>query len=137
MTQQSEYLRLRHKGWPASNAWRAAKVNEAFASAEAEGLVRVSCEPESYYDDSYIDTWDDSEKEKEKLRKELWTRIEQEGCWICGTQYLDPIHGWTRVDSIGGFIGDDWKDSGYDVDSKSQALEALANIDPKLCQGWC
>lgn len=44
-------------------------------------------------------------------------RAEQEGMYIVAGEILDPLTGqWKIVDSCGGFIGEGWKDSGYDRD---------------------
>lgn len=59
-------------------------------------------------------------------RKVTNARIEREGHWILVAYFRandsDP---WETCDSVGGFIGDDWKDSGYDVDLMAHALDCL------------
>lgn len=128
----SEYRRLRQLDWPAAKAWDAAKVNDAFEELDGD-LVMWAIVPEhDVYDDSYIDAWDISPKRKEALKRELAERISREGCWIV-VSYFRPSADdeWIAVDSVGGFIGDDMKDSGYDVDLKRAALDALA-AEPTL-----
>jgi len=135
---KAEYRRLRAKEWPARDALRAAKVKDAWEDAEAEGLVRAICEPEiDYYDDSYVDTWEISDARKARIKADIAARIERDGHWMYATEYLDPVDGWTVADSCGGFVGEDFEDSGYDTDMREAALKALAAIDPKLCEGWC
>lgn len=69
------------------------------------------------YDDSYIDTWDDTDEKKALLKKELWDRIERDGVWgVVGEVKCKACGAWEIVDAVGGFVGDDWKDSGYDTD---------------------
>lgn len=130
---KAEYFRLRALGWYATQAFDAAKVNDAWEDAEAEGLVRVRAEPEECIPiEDFAPEFENSEEENR-----WYAHVNNVGIWVFFTEYLDPIHGWTLADSIGGVIGDDWEDSGYDVDLKRNALDALESVDPKLCQGWC
>lgn len=128
-----EYLRLRRKDWAAEQAWRAAKVNDAWADAEEDGLVRVRAEVDECL------TLEDLAGDNATARElgELQARCEQDGVWFYITEYLDPVDGWTTADGCGGFVGDDWIDSGYDVDMKAAALDALEGIDVAMCEGWC
>lgn len=123
-----EYNRLRSKDWIASAAFRAASIHARFTQYEGK-FVKLSCEPEiDWYDDSYIDSWDCSEQEKKRFKKELADRIEREGHWILAAYCrVDESNRWEMVDSVGGFIGDDFIDSGYDVDLKRAALKELNN----------
>ena len=76
---------------------------------------------------TYFDTWDDlSEQKKEKYRKELWDRIECDGVWSLVGEYWDGSE-WVHADSCGGFIGDDWKDSGHDTDIMSMTISAYSD----------
>ncbi len=128
-----EYRRLRRKYWPASEAWRAAKVTAAFDAAEYEGLVKVEAVPEfDVYDEGEMFdpkvNPDISPKRLAREQKELHERIERDGVWILVSYFrTDPEQEWIEVDSVGGFIGEDFEDSGYDVDLKSAAVEALEN----------
>lgn len=132
MNRKQEYERLRRLGWTAINAWRTAGANTRFAELEARGLVRVVCEPDECL------TIDDlfGEGGTERELKAFEARCERDGVWHYATEYLDPIDGWTHADSCGGFVGDDWQDSGYDADMKEAAIEALNAIDIDLCAGW-
>jgi len=129
---KAEYFRLRHEGWAASCAWRAAKVKDAWEDAEAEGLVRLGADPDEC---TYIEDLDPDGTPEQ--RAETMRRANRDGVWVFYTEYLDPVHGWVVADSIGGVLGDDFEDSGYDTDLRENALDALNAIDPKLCQGWC
>ena len=107
-------------------------IEDKFQKAEADGLLRFRVLPdEEMYDDSYIDTWTDvSDEEKIKEKLDLWRRIEREGifgivvekhfhCDACGADC------WDHMDSCWGFVGDDWKDSGYDIDFKEAGLRKI------------
>lgn len=125
--EQKEYLRLRGKGWAAKNALATARVNVLFELAEREGLVRFEAVDDTDTPDvSYFDTWTDlPASEREKLKKEELERIEREGAYGIqsfarfGCGELHP------VDSCWGFVGEDWRDSGYDADVKLAALLSL------------
>ena len=125
MNVHQEYRRLRAIGWRACDAMRDARTAVEWEKAERAGLVRLGVVPdEEMYDDSYIDTWGDNQATCEKLRKKLWAKIEREG--VYGLLAEVRVNGqWDTVDSCWGFIGDDWKDSGYDADLKRAALCAL------------
>jgi hypothetical protein len=123
----AEYRQQRQHHHTGSSALRAARILLAFKRVEQFGLVRLHVEPEiDCYDMSYIDTWEISDKKKEAEKKSLSDRIDQEGCWILVAQYKDE-DSWKTVDSVGGFIGDDWQNSGYDIDMMLGALEAAAD----------
>lgn len=80
------------------------------------------------YDDSYIDTWDDiSDEEKAQAKRELWERIERDGVWCLDGQVQCTSCGtWESIDHCCGFVGMDWKDSGYDSDILSRIQEEAA-----------
>lgn len=130
---EDEYHRLRRKDWHASEAWRAAKVNTTWHYAERAGLVRVRCEPEECIPVEYFAPEFESRDEENRWH----AHVNNVGIWWYVTEYLDPVDGWTYADSCGGFIGDDWEDSGYDVDMKEAALAALDSVDVAMCAGWC
>lgn len=132
MSPASEYRRLRALGWTAREAWRAAKVNFAFAIASEAGQVEFREIP----DDEPYDMGDPgdftSASERERYFAAIRARLERWGhygiasyarCARCGTL--------KQVDSVWGFVGDDTTDNGYDTDVKLAALEAIG-IDPLL-----
>jgi len=143
-----EYSRLRSKGWQAKWAYVSAKTKAAWDTMNGfvfdgddralkqgpgetiycPGPIRLILSPEQEcYDDSYFDTWDDlSEQKKEKYRKELWDRIECDGVWSLVGEYWDGSE-WVHADSCGGFIGDDWKDSGHDTDIMAMTISAYSD----------
>jgi hypothetical protein len=48
-------------------------------------------------------------------RDGVWGIVSEVKCLCCGE--------WTQADSCWGFVGDDWKESGCDLDVKAAALE--------------
>jgi hypothetical protein len=115
----NEYKRLRSLNYTAKLAYEHACLHEQWEELESnevvEFLVEYDGEP---YDDSYTET--------EKEKKDLWERIAREGVYnIVGRVKLNDT--WHDIDSVCGFIGDDWKDSGYDYDVKHSAIEAYHN----------
>ena len=125
---RSEYGRLRKKGWPAKDALRAARVKDAFDDLENAGLVKfeVLMDPECH-DASYVDTWiDKSEAWRQRTKREIRDRADQEGTWgIVTSIRASEDAGWEEVDSVWDFVGDDWKDSGYDTDVMNSAVDAV------------
>lgn len=121
-----EYARLRSKQWSAREALSAAKVNVSFATFEREGYARLRVEADDDIDLSFLDdrdVFEESEANKERAR------CSREGVHGIITEALNPLSGeWTVVDSCWGFIGDDWKDSGYDTDGKAEAIEWLESF---------
>jgi len=97
---------------------------------EGDGWRFYVCLDEVMYDDSYIDTWDNlSDEEKAKAKTEVWERIEREGVWgIVGEVACSACDNWVHVDSIGGFIGQDWKNSGYDADVLQACQKEAARL---------
>src|SRR5271170_7927826 len=125
-TQEIEYLRS--KGWKLMDAVRAARTRAAFDILSDDFVKLEPVSDNEQYDDSYIDTWTDrTARQREKDRKELWERIRSEGTWGLVSYWRpNPRASWNQVDAIGGFVGDDWKDSGYDIDLMSAALHEVA-----------
>lgn len=89
------------------------------------GPIRLLVEYDEHpYDDSYIDTWTDiRESEREKWRANLWDRIERDGVVGLIGQYWNGDE-WEHADSCWSFIGDDWRDSGYDTDIMAETIRA-------------
>lgn len=132
---RSEYTRLRRIGWRASEAFRAAKTKENFDALnvgenneDPDGLVRFRIVED--LDGSTDVNFDGTEKEIEKVRE----RANQLGLWgIVGEYRLTPTSGWWPADSVWGFVGDDWRDSGYDVDIMANTLKALEDAQHDHC----
>ena len=121
---ESEYYRLREVGWTALQALEAARINVLFSDAEEKGDVSFEVLPDPEpYDDSYIDTWDDvPEHMREAARNETRRRIENDGVWGIRSNAKLSCGSLHDVADCWGFVGDDWQDSGYDVDLKREAL---------------
>lgn len=110
-TIEREYRKLRSRGYRAENAIRNARTK-----------VRLRMVPdEEQYDDSYLDTWGESEKKVAESRKKLWEQIEREGVWGLVGEYLDASGRWEEADSVWGIIGDD---DDYYPQIKQAALDA-------------
>lgn len=126
MTHATEYRRLRAKGWTAQEAWRAAKVNVAFAIAEEAGQVRFrvieDIEPHDPGDPGDFR----SQSERDRYFQAIQDRVKRYGTWGIVSEVLcRECQSWRHVDSVWGFIGDDTTDNGYDTDIKLAALEAI------------
>jgi len=107
---QREYRRLRKQGWDATRALDYARTAEEWDALEY-GEVQLLIEPDDRYPDDLCA--DDAE------------RANNDGVWGIMGQYRDPATDkWTTADSVWGFIGDDWRDSGYDYDVKRATLDA-------------
>lgn len=60
----------------------------------------------------------------EEQKNEFIERVNRDGVWGLVSQYKCPTcQEWIDADSCWGFIGDDWKDSGIDLDLKWSALD--------------
>ena len=143
------YRMNRAKGMEATYALRVAKgtiefekrakeVEAAFGVQEYAGLVKFEVIPEEHVDldDLFGDTFNPKvvtyitpEKLEDEKQAEI-DRIDRDGVWGIVSSYYDGEQ-WRQAESCGGFIGDDFKGSGYDIDAKQEALDALKAV--KLC----
>lgn len=126
-----EYTRLRAKGWPASEALRAARVRDVFTDLEAADLVRLRFESETEpYDMSFIDTWSDMRLcDRERTKADLIERIDRHGLYyVVAEARATEDDRWEECDSIGGIVGDDFEDSGYDTDLRQSAIDCYHNL---------
>lgn len=120
-----DYWRLRKMGWPAKDAIRAARARSTFLELEERGLVELRAVPEEeQYDASYVDTWDVSETRRAAVKRDIMRRVADEGVYtLCALSRANEEDEFECVDSCGGFVGEDWRDSGYDVDLMIAAIE--------------
>lgn len=127
------YSYFRNKGFMAPQAYYFAKVKALWDVYEPLGVIQFRVVPDELeYDDSYIDTWGFSKRAAKYQKEKLWKKIEQEGVWRILTEIRCPYClSWTHVDSIGGFIGEDYNDSGYDWEVKAAAVEAVLHMEQK------
>jgi hypothetical protein len=116
------------------SAKREADIRVQWADAEDKGLVRLRVEPDEHCDlgDLFGDTFDprvNTGIKPERLEREKQAeidRINRDGVWGIIGEYRCPTCGkWTQADSCWGFVGDDWRESGYDLDIMATALERI------------
>ena len=67
----------------------------------------------------------------ERDRKEFIAKVNQEGVSGIVGEYFDG-EVWQHADSCFGFVGDDWKHSGYDTDIMRATLDAARNA--RVCR---
>lgn len=142
-TTKREYTRLRRIGFTASSSLYHARIKE-----EWENFGGVAVYDGDSYDDSQNsfvrlliqndDDWSNAMdfdcgvkgcKQDCRFHKAEANRIEKNGvCGIVG-QYRNSLESkWISADSVWGFVGDDWKDSGYDADIMQSALSAYKHF---------
>jgi hypothetical protein len=118
--------------WTLKSARWAAEVNEAWD--EAGDSVRFRVEWYQYIDieDLLGDTYtpelhpDIPYAQIMRERKAEIERIEREGTAYIAADYYDPLRReWILADSCGGFVGNEWEDSGDDLYIKMSAVHAL------------
>ena len=145
------YQRERASGfqakWALSNArtrfeWDKHEVGEYSSGNPIDpkrGNVRVRVVPDELcsLDDLEGDCFnpkanpDNSASRLERDRKEFIEKVNAEGVWGIIGEYFDG-EAWQTADSCFGFVGDDWKHSGYDTDIMHGTLHAAHNI--KVCR---
>jgi len=67
----------------------------------------------------------------ERERQAEIDRVNRDGVWGVVGEFFDGEE-WQHADSCFGFIGDDWKDSGYDTDIMASTLEKAKNT--RVCR---
>jgi hypothetical protein len=114
-----EYLSLRADGWRAVDALQHARVVAAFSKRSGSD-VRLTLVPDHDADLSYLD-----QREFADVRAAEYERARHAGVWGLKAEYRnEATDQWEETDSVYGFIGDDWKRSGYDADLMRSALAA-------------
>ncbi len=142
------YQQWRKRNIPAKQALVQAKyaiqadiTKDEFQTLESDGLVRLSIEPDECVDLDFLlgETYDPdlnpsiNPQRLERERQQEIDRINNEGVWGIVGQYHNG-KGWVSVDSVWGFIGDDWKASGYDDDIMKATIDAYrAQTCCRLC----
>jgi len=128
----------------AQNAWEEAKNRALFEMAERDGLVRITMEADKFFsvEDLEGDCFDpavNSDVKPELLAEErqyFFDRIEHDGVWgaVLSCRHTDGT--WDdHVDSIWGFVGDDFIGSGHDADFHSTAVEWVRKNYPGYYEG--
>lgn len=120
---RDEYRRLRGLGFTAQWALHDAVANVRFDELHGRGFVRIRALPDHLHTtDRDIDDLAGTHATPHQLR-ELRRRVETDGIFgIISEHRCSCCKSWIVADSVWGFIGDDWKDSGYDADLKRAAL---------------
>lgn len=131
---QREYTKRRAHGWSARESLYAARIEERWQSAEAEGLVRLifkrddNCSVEDFMID----------RESSGMTDRQWNYyltktardLENVGAWGAVTQvrvaFDDRESDWATAGSIWCLFGQDAHE--YEPDIKAEALEALDKI---------
>jgi hypothetical protein len=108
---------LRALGWTGENALNGARTNVAFLDLVERGLAREVWQPE-------LESYDFCDSDDAVYRKRINERIDRDGYWFISIEIRthSGAH-WEHAVSCGGFVGQDYNDSGCDVDLRSEALE--------------
>jgi hypothetical protein len=139
------YQLERRQGFTARNALSNARTRIAWAKHDADehnpqrGDVRLRIVPDDYatFEDLTGDVYSTSAnpdipasrlKREAKIEMERINRLGVVG--IIG-EYFDGEQ-WQHADSCFGFVGDDWKNTGYDTDIMQSALDAARSV--KVCR---
>ena len=71
------------------------------------------------------------ESRLERERKEFLDKVNRDGVWGIIGEFFDG-ETWQHADSCFGFVGDDWKGRGYDVDIMRETLDSARKV--KVCR---
>jgi hypothetical protein len=110
----------------AATALQEACTIEHWDVLESLGMVRLRWAPDdAYYDDSYLDTWDISDEQRERIRQKLWESINRDGVWgLVGEYKLHPNDDtWEHGGSCWGFVGTDRNGSEFSI--MQETIDAL------------
>lgn len=122
-----------HHKATAAAAWESAVHNaetmNLWHEYESAGLVRLNVIPDEYEELENLlgDTFDPdanpdiNPRKLEQQRKAEIERINRLGVYGIQSEYMRDGE-WITADSCWGFIGDDWKESGYDLDVMHAAI---------------
>lgn len=144
---QRAYQHQRAIGWHAQQALRNAKIIKRFLEFDGDVVNEFASNdsPDTYpgsdnpytgpvrlkiiadempYDDSYLDTWDLSERALEHERQHLRDNIERNGVYGLTSEFWNGSE-WIETYSCWGFIGEDWRNSGYDTDAMQAAIDGF------------
>lgn len=143
---RANYLRERRKGNNARAAWRNVLVNALwdtldYGDKDGRTLVRLRIVPDDAdFNNLCGDTFDlkyNPNIRPAKLARELAEfreKVERDGVWgVIGEFRTSAKEPWQHADSCWEFVGDDWKDSGYDVDIKEETLRQLRVAQDDVC----
>lgn len=118
------------------NAVRNAEIINKWEQLEDDGKVRLKIEPDESAD--FDDLCGDSFNPKVNpeisynnlmLQKSHFRdKVNQEGVWGIVGEYYNGEK-WIHADSVWGFVGDDWKESGYDLDVKWETIRQYEELE--------
>lgn len=120
----------------AKRAWNDAKFQAEWDRLESAELVRLNIVPDTCadVDDLLGDTFnpvanpDIPAARLERERAAEIERINRDGVYGVIGEFRPTTNGaWIESDSCYGFVGDDWKGSGYDLDIMRTTIDALKN----------
>src|ERR1700693_6591303 len=77
---------------------------------------------------------DISASKLQRDREVFIAKVNREGVWGVIGEYFDGEQ-WRHADSCFGFVGDDWKDSGYDTDIMRATLDESSGARDCRCCG--
>ena len=110
------------------------KLKAIFAQLESDGIATVRKERDEFYTfaDHAGDVFDpevnddiDPEELQTQCRRER-ARFNRAGTWFHSLNVLG-----NELDSMGGFVGNDFNGSGYDIDFYASALQQVQNALPE------
>ena len=133
-TLRTLYRRERQLGFTAQQALRHARIRRTWALLEDQYL-RLRVEPDDSPDLSFLeqDCYQDT-REGRALAKQMRETAQRDGVWgIVGEYRLSKEDCWHVADSVWGFVGDDWKDSGYDTDVMATTIAAFREAIQSRC----
>jgi hypothetical protein len=137
------FKQYRRKGYTAKNALWEARVRVRWAKLEDE-TVRLRIVPDETcdMDDLKGDIFsreanpDIPEFRMAREEREFEERVDQDGVWGIVGEYKCPCCGqWTQADSVWGFVGDGWKDSGCDSDVMYATMAELGRAEVRHMAG--
>ena len=126
-------------GWVGHNAEQslnAAKTDLLWSKLEFCNLVKIEIEPDDCPDLSYLDQTDDEMgRGFERSANAERERAGDYGVWTFSGWYRhDSWPRWEIGDSVGGFIANDYLDSGYDTDVKAETIKCLREDLKRRCK---
>jgi hypothetical protein len=127
----AEYRRRRAAGWTAKQAWDAAHTAVAFEAEAEAGRVRFRVLRDEDPDPDPFAGARGLRPSEERREHERIVRMAGDwGVWGIVSEVKCPCCGrWVTVDSVWGFLGNDWRDSAYDTDVMQAALDKLGEVD--------
>ena len=125
------------------NCMNETALDAVWKMLEAGGYVRLeSCPDDLSFDDLYGDCFDESHadtipggmRELRAQKKRAIERLDEDGQWYwqaliadLGSGIPDDGVGWEMVDSIGGFVGDDFEHAGFKPEMLTAGMDAIAD----------